>query len=72
MKNRLFIYLSIICNVLSSCGEPIKAKYFSVSWLNYDDSIIKIDNEVLEGTIPVYEGETPIRQDEFYNYIFSN
>ncbi|MGI6714533.1 MAG: leucine-rich repeat domain-containing protein [Bacilli bacterium] len=44
---------------------------YTVSWLNCDGTLLKTHNHVPEGTIPVYDGETPHQnEDESYVYQF--
>ena len=44
---------------------------FTVTWKNYDGSVIKVDTNVPIGTTPSYRGETPTRpDDDQYTYTF--
>lgn len=44
---------------------------FTVTWENYDGTILEVDENVKRGTMPEYNGETPLREsDENYKYIF--
>ena len=48
--------------VSSSSEEPITSaeqKSYTITWKNYDDSILEIDYNVPEGTMPSYDYETP-------------
>lgn len=45
---------------VDSTPEPI-VKYYTVIWKNYDGEELEIDSEVLENTIPTYEGITPTK-----------
>ena len=46
---------------------------YTVLWKNHDDSILENDHNVPYGTIPEYNGATPIRNsDEKYSYLFTN
>jgi hypothetical protein len=45
---------------------------FTITWKNHDDSILEIDINVPVGTLPNFDGETPIRQSTGeYTYSFS-
>ena len=47
---------------VSSSEEPITSaeqKSYTITWKNYDDSILEIDYNVPEGTMPSYDYETP-------------
>lgn len=56
--------------LLPSCNnsEKVNNQTFQITWSNYDGVILEIDN-VLEGTMPTYDGGTPTRpSDENYTY----
>ena len=45
---------------------------YTVTWKNWDDSVLEIDEEVEYGATPEYNGETPYRPaDAQYTYSFS-
>ena len=59
-----------------SAGRSVRliqeAELHTITWLNYNDSILEIDKAVLKGTIPTYEGETPAKpSDAEYTYTFA-
>ena len=62
----------------STCGysyidNETNALPITITWKNYDGSILEVDNNVPYGSIPSYDGDTPIKEsDNTYNYIFSN
>ncbi len=46
-------------------------KYYTATFLNYDGTILYIDSNVKEGTIPEYKGDTPVKEGtNKMNYIF--
>lgn len=46
---------------------------YTVSWKNYDGTTIETDTSVPYGTMPTYDGGTPVRDmSERYTYAFSN
>ena len=52
--------------------EPEK-NYYTVTWKNYENTILEVDEKVLEGTMHSFDGSTPIRNDsEQYYYQSSN
>ena len=44
---------------------------FTVTWANYDDTVLEIDEGLEYGTMPTYDGSTPTRPSEGnYDYTF--
>ena len=81
-KKLFSVLLMLISFTLTGCStEQLSQSYdsntssvetFTVTWLNYDGSILEIDNDVQYGEMPTYDGDTPIRESsEDYNYIFN-
>lgn len=71
MKKQL-ITLSISL-LLSSCNAPSETtpNKYTVTWKNDNGVILEIDNDVLEGSLPSYDGNIPIKEeDEGYRYVF--
>ena len=57
-------------NSVSSSNDVINT--YTVTWKNYNGDILEEDFEVPYGSIPSYDGETPIRESENnIQYIFS-
>ena len=55
----------------TSSSEPI-VKTFTVTWTNYDGTVLKTDTDVLEGSTPFFTGEDPTREnDDTYSYSFT-
>ncbi len=49
-----------------------KLETFNVSWIDYDDTVL-LEEECEFGSVPVYHGETPVREgDGKYSYAFSH
>lgn len=45
---------------------------YSITWKNYDGTVIETDEAVIEGTMPTYDGPTPVKaEDSQYFYVFS-
>ena len=52
-------------------SEKIKEETYTITWKNYDGTILEIDNEVIKDTIPTYDGATPTKpNDAEYTYAF--
>jgi hypothetical protein len=37
---------------------------YTVTWQNYDDSVLETDSNLTEGDVPTYDGATPVRPDD--------
>ena len=47
-------------------------KTFTITWKNYDHTVLEIDEDVPYGTTPTYDGSTPSKPStNQYNYVFS-
>ena len=68
---KTLIVLATLSLLLSSCDLFKKEPKYTVTWKNYDGSILEVDEELDAGTIPTYDGLEPTRtQDAQFNYIF--
>ena len=46
---------------------------YTIKWINHDGSELEVDNDVLYGTTPTYDGETPTKESDYrYSYEFTN
>lgn len=49
-----------------------KADSYTVTWLNEDGTELEVDNDVAYGTMPEYNGETPVKESNAqYSYVFA-
>ena len=61
----------------STCGysyidNETNALPLTITWKNYDGSILEVDNNVPYGSTPTYDGATPTKEsDGRYNYTFA-
>ena len=54
----------------SSDSDIDKNTYYKIIWLNYDNSLLYIDEKVVEGFVPEYKGETPFKpSNQEFNYV---
>ena len=62
------------CNYSTNINQtPTQNSNFTVTWVNYDGTILEIDENVEYGTLPSYDGETPKKaSDDQYTYIFDS
>lgn len=53
-------------------AQPEVNKTYTVTWKNYDDTVLETDYNVSSNTIPEYNGSTPTKpSDDEYSYTFS-
>ena len=53
-------------------GMDASEAQFTVTWKNYDGSVLETDENVASGTIPAYNGATPVKPaDDHYIYTFA-
>lgn len=56
----------------SSFNQTSSINKYSVTWVDWDGEVLEIDNGVLEGETPSYDGEIPFREkDDYYIYSFN-
>ena len=61
----LFLFLVIL---FTGCNNK---QTYTITWKNYDGSILEIDENVEEGVLPTYDKELPIKEsDGQYRYVF--
>ena len=57
----------------SSSSSTSELKYYTVTWKNYNGDVLEVDTDVLEGSMPEYNGNTPSRDtDDQYIYYFNS
>lgn len=55
----------------SDSGENSENSTYTITWLNYDNTVLEIDENVQKGVVPIYDGETPARYSGGeYSYTF--
>ncbi|HCY06230.1 MAG TPA: hypothetical protein DHS57_02850 [Erysipelotrichaceae bacterium] len=66
MTNKVPFYLTKLELIKAGEGGSVDPGIpsYTVTWKNYNDDILKIDEEVAHGTIPNYNGPTPSKPDE--------
>ena len=59
-------------NNSSSNTTSKEENFYVVTWKNYDGTILEIDENVLKGSTPSYDGEIPLKnEDDKYTYTFN-
>ncbi|MDR2867369.1 MAG: hypothetical protein LBV55_01745 [Acholeplasmatales bacterium] len=71
-KGILFVFvLSVLGLFLLSCQSHPGASY-TITWVNWDGTVLEVDNNVASGVTPTYDGVVPSRPSDLsYNYTFS-
>ena len=80
--NKLTITLGVFSLLLTACqGTTVTSsssstsqapKEYTVTWKNFDGTILEVDEKVQEGTNPNYNGLDPVKAaDEQYDYTFA-
>ena len=68
---KAFIVLATLSLLLSGCNLFKKEPKYTVTWKNYDGTVLEVDEELAAGTVPTYDSAEPTKtQDAQYNYIF--
>ena len=58
-------------NVTYTAKFSAVLKTYTVTWADYDGTVLETDENVQYGTVPTYNGSTPVReQNAQYNYVF--
>lgn len=70
LKIKTILFASILFIPLSACSTNSKPT-FTVTWKNWNDTILETDLNVKEGSTPSYDGKTPTRDsDTQFTYTF--
>ena len=68
---KILTVLATLSLLLSSCDLFKKEPKYTVTWKNYDGTVLEVDEDLAAGTIPTYDGLEPTKaQDAQCNYIF--
>lgn len=58
---------------LTAVYRSLAEDTYTIKWVNYDGTELEVDNDVLYGTTPTYDGETPTKESDYrYSYEFTN
>lgn len=64
------IALSMAASILAGCKSGPKG--FTITWVDYDQTVLEVDKNVSEGEIPTYDGPVPERAStEVMTYVFT-
>ena len=82
-KTTFLITLLTGCMMLSGCSDKIgtpsiegdtnsqqQDNYYTITWKNYDGTVLEIDKNVKENTMPSYDGATPTKPEN-NDYIYT-
>ena len=64
-------YTCLICGY-SYTDDETNALAITITWKNYDGTVLEVDENVPYGSMPSYDGPAPFKEsDDTYNYSFS-
>lgn len=64
------IALSMAASILAGCKSGPKG--FTITWVDYDQTVLEVDKNVSEGEVPTYDGPVPERAStEVMTYVFT-
>lgn len=49
-----------LCNAIVK-QEQVQRYFYTITWKNYDGEVIHVDDKVMDGTTPYYDGPTPTK-----------
>ena len=68
---KVITVLATLSLLLSGCNLFKKEPKYTVTWKNFDGTVLEVDEDLSAGTVPTYDGLEPTRtQDAEFNYIF--
>ena len=71
-KRIAFIPLIFACGlILSACNNTPAPEKYTITWMNYDGTVLEVDEEVEKDVVPTYDGATPTKaSDAQFSYTF--
>ena len=75
-RNALLMFVALSSLIVVGCNganEPQEEKdAYTITWKNYDNNVLEVDEEVPVGTMPSYDGVTPVKPfDGKFAYVFN-
>ena len=72
MRIKKIFALALVVFILGACSHDNKATTYTVTWKNWDGSVLEEDTGLEIGTLPSYDGNTPTRPDsDRYTFYFT-
>lgn len=83
LRNKLFSGLALFTLLLAGCNSggssseegsnpSVSEETYTITWKNYDGSVLETDTNVAYGSTPTYDGATPTRANaDGFSYTFS-
>lgn len=76
---KLFVTIGTLSLLLTSCNidtksssEEPKPVTYTITWKNYDGKVLEVDEEVLENSVPTYDGLKPTKEsDAQFSYVWT-
>ena len=69
-SNKLATSESKISSSVSNNND--NTKKYTITWKNFDGSVLEVDNDVTYGSLPSYDGAIPTKNSNDNSYVFNS